>query len=115
LHTTHCRRRSLPQSLPPLYDCRKFERFFEHFHEYDNVVIATFPTCHDPTLRALLALHLPQRYIALVHNPEYLNSTNVSELLVQGDVRVLSISPHVGQYTRQILEAQGAGEVCCVC
>lgn len=90
---------------------RKFERFFEHFHEYDNVVIATFPTCHDPTLRALLALHLPQRYIALVHNPEYLNSTDVSELLVQGDVRVLSISPHVGQYTRQILEAQGAGEV----
>lgn len=55
----------------------KFERFFEHFHEYDNIVVATFPTCHDPTLRALLSLRLPQRYIALVHNPEYLNNTQV--------------------------------------
>lgn len=45
---------------------RKFERFFEHFHEYDNIVVATFPTCHDPTLRELLRLGLPQRYIALV-------------------------------------------------
>ena len=30
------------------------------------MVVATFPTCHDPTLRELLRLGLPQRYIALV-------------------------------------------------
>lgn len=45
---------------------RKFERFFEHFHEYDIVVVATFPTCHDPTLRELLRLRLPQRVIVMV-------------------------------------------------
>jgi hypothetical protein len=90
---------------------RKFERFFEHFHEYDNIVIATFPTCHDPTFRELLSLGLPQRYLALVHNPEYLNSTGVVDLLRAGDVRLLTISPHVGAYAREILEAQGAGDI----
>ena len=86
--------------------CRKFERFFEHFHEYDNIVVATFPTCHDPTLRELLRLRLPQRYIALVHNPELLNSTEVAGTLAAGDVRLLAISPHVGAYAREVLEAQ---------
>lgn len=51
---------------PKQSNCRKFERFFEHFHEFDNIVVATFPTCHDPTLRELLRLRLPQRIIAMV-------------------------------------------------
>ncbi|PSC68981.1 hypothetical protein C2E20_7512 [Micractinium conductrix] len=86
---------------------RKFERFFEHFHEYDNIVVATFPTCHDPTLRALLSLRLPQRYIALVHNPEYLNNTQLSSMVRDHDIRLLAISPHVGKAARQVLEDQG--------
>ncbi len=131
---------------------RKFERFFEHFHEYDNIVVATFPTCHDPTLRELLRLGLPQRYIALVrpgaaevghilesqqkpcalaqcaqgqstggylpapatpspheqvHNPEYLNDTAISSMVRDHDIRLLAISPHVGNDARQVLEEQG--------
>ncbi|KAL4427608.1 hypothetical protein ABPG75_001697 [Micractinium tetrahymenae] len=86
---------------------RKFERFFEHFHEYDNIVVATFPTCHDPTLRELLRLGLPQRYIALVHNPEYLNSTEVAGMVADRDIRLLAISPHVGNYAKEVLAAQG--------
>ncbi|PRW45695.1 hypothetical protein C2E21_5862 [Chlorella sorokiniana] len=86
---------------------RKFERFFEHFNEYDNIVVATFPTCHDPTLRELLRLGLPQRYIALVHNPEYLNDTAISSMVRDHGIRLLAISPHVGNYARQVLEEQG--------
>jgi hypothetical protein len=93
----------LPTAAAPCR--RKFERFFEHFHEYDNIVVATFPTCHDPTLRELLRLRLPQRYIALVHNPELLNSTEVAGTLAAGDVRLLAISPHVGAYAGEVLEA----------
>ena len=127
--------------------------------------VATFPTCHDPTLRELLRLNLPQRYIALVgrlgglglwgsagsgagaaaaadqggvasgggraprctcpraitcsfltfmavfpaqvHNPEYLNSTDVAQMVQQHDIRLLAISPHVGEYARQVMAAQG--------
>lgn len=116
--------------------------------------MATFPTCHDPTLRELLRLGLPQRYIALVrcccggvadgaaafaraaaadwgvhlllvslccalknlphlhrieqvHNPEYLNDTAISSMVRDHGVRLLAISPHVGNYARQILEEQG--------
>ena len=47
-------------------------------------MIATFPTCHDPTLRELLRLGLPQRRIAIVHNPEFLNDTSVAQVGVGG-------------------------------
>lgn len=157
--------------------------------------MATFPTCHDPTLRELLRLGLPQRYIAMVsrqsaqlaaprllnsrrlddsafcrqmlgcqvlhvhhrqtpkspdtqtalrlaergsfptqntrarhagcwrqrspprlpppppprqvHNPEYLNSTEIASMVADHDIRLLAISPHVGNYAKEVLAAQG--------
>ena len=60
--------------IPPLLPARplaprRFERFFAQFWEYDTIVVATFPTCHAEVMRELVALRLPQRYMAVVHNP----------------------------------------------
>lgn len=42
-----------------------------------------------------------------MHNPELLNNTGVAQLIAENGVRVLAISPHVGEYARQVLQAQG--------
>lgn len=42
-----------------------------------------------------------------MHNPEYLNNTGIAQMVAQYDIRLLAISPHVGNYARQVLEAQG--------
>ena len=83
---------------------RKFERFFDHFYEYDVVVFVTFPTCHLEVLVELLRLDLPQRYIAMVHNPDTLNSSAVANTLAAGNVRLLTIAPHVLRYAESLLK-----------
>lgn len=47
------------------------------------------------------------QHIEQVHNPEYLNDTAISSMVRDHDIRLLAISPHVGNYARQILEEQG--------
>ena len=58
---------ALHRHLP--YSRRKLQGFFSHFYEFDTIVVATYPTCHLETLQTLLSFRLPQRYIAMVHNP----------------------------------------------
>lgn len=42
-----------------------------------------------------------------MHNPEYLNDTAISSMVRDHGIRLLAISPHVGNYARQVLEEQG--------
>lgn len=55
------------------------------------------------TASSSLAPQLPQKYLAVVHNPELLNSTVVTRALVEGDVGVLSIAPHVLTHIRKFI------------
>ncbi len=64
------------------------------------------PTC-PARRREIVSFGLPQRHIVMVHNPAYLNNTGVAEAIVEGDARVLTIAPHVGQYAAEMLAAQG--------
>ena len=88
---------------------RRWERFFETFFEFDVVVLATFPTCHLETLAQLHASGLPQRYFAMVHNPELLAAVDgaAATTAAAADARLLTIAPHVTSYTNVILEVLG--------
>ncbi len=68
------------------------------------MVFVTFPTCHLEVLVELLRLDLPQRYIAMVHNPDTLNSSAVANTLAAGNVRLLTIAPHVLRYAESLLK-----------
>eukprot|EP00887_Chlorella_sp_A99_P002208 scaffold21.g2208.t1 len=86
---------------------KKLQGFFDNFYEFDVVVVATYPTCHLETFRELLSFGLPQRYIAMVHNPDLLNDTATTQALEAGQVRLLTIAPHVGRYAAGILAERG--------
>lgn len=74
---------------------RRFERFFQSYGEFDTVVLATYPTCHEPLLRKLASLKLEQRYLVVVHNPDQVESGRALDTLATAPVRVLAIAPHV--------------------
>lgn len=42
-----------------------------------------------------------------MHNPEYLNNTQTASMVADHDIRLLAISPHVGNYAKEMLAAQG--------
>lgn len=61
-------------------------------------------------LPAHICIQLPERLTSFppqVHNPEYLNDTAISSMVRDHGIRLLAISPHVGNYARQVLEEQG--------
>lgn len=91
---------------------RRYERFYDSFYEYDIVVFATYPTCHLGLAQNLLALGLPQRYLAVLHNPELLATEDAAAALLaaQHSMQLLTITPHVNSYANSILEAEGLGE-----
>ncbi|GAB4821499.1 hypothetical protein N2152v2_008545 [Parachlorella kessleri] len=86
---------------------KRVESFFRAFHEFDTIVWATFPTCHLQTYMEILSFGLPQRHLMVVHNPDYLTDPGVASAIAQGDARLLTIAPHVGQHALQLLALQG--------
>lgn len=75
-----------------------------------------------PLVPKLAAALLLQQSTLQVHNPEYLNNTGIASMVQQHGIRLLAISPHVGNYARQVLEEQGvqvrellARGGCCSC
>lgn len=92
---------------------KRYERFYSSFYEYDVIVIGTFPTCHVETVAQLIALGLPQRFLAVVHNPELLADDDVSATLAAaaGKLQLFTIAPHVNDYANDILEAEGLSNV----
>lgn len=88
---------------------KRWQRFFDHFYEFDVVVLATYPTCHLGTLQALVATGLPQRYIAMVHNPTLLaaDGAAAARAAAAGGVQLLTIAPHVNAYANEILQDVG--------
>ncbi len=58
--------------------------------------------------REIVSFGLPQRHIVMVHNPAYLNDSAVAEAIEEGDARMLTIAPHVGEYAAEILAEHGA-------
>ena len=91
---------------------RRYEKFYDSFYDYDVVVFATYPTCHLGLATNLLALGLPQRYLAVLHNPELLatDDANAAVLAAEHTMQLLTITPHVNSYANSILEAEGFGE-----
>lgn len=74
---------------------RRFERFFQSYGEFDTVVLATYPTCHEPLLRSLISIGLAQRHLVVVHNPDQIEAGDALDTLAAAPVRVLAIAPHV--------------------
>lgn len=87
---------------------KKYERFYETFYEFDTVVFATYPTCHLGLASNLVSYHLPQRYVAVLHNPDLLaaDQAAAASLASDGDIQLLTITPHVNAYANAILEAE---------
>jgi len=74
--------------------CRGFEcRLVQHVQGCSNLLSPPQTSPHFPTKQ--------------VHNPEYLNDTAISSMVRDHGIRLLAISPHVGNYARQVLEEQG--------
>ena len=88
---------------------KRYEQFYSSFYEFDVVVFATYPTCHLGLAANLIATGLPQRYLAVLHNPDLLAADDAAAALVaaEGNVQLLTITPHVNDYANSILEAEG--------
>ncbi len=91
---------------------KRYEQFYNSFYEFDTIVFATYPTCHLGLAANLIATGLPQRYLAVLHNPDLLAADEAAAAMVaaQGNVQLLTITPHVNEYANWILEAEGFDE-----
>ncbi|KAH7623648.1 hypothetical protein Ndes2526B_g00880 [Nannochloris sp. 'desiccata'] len=91
---------------------KRYEHFYNTFYEFDTIVFATYPTCHLELAANLIATGLPQRYLAVLHNPDLLAADEAAAAMVaaQGNVQLLTITPHVNEYANSILEAEGFDE-----
>ncbi|KAL6781413.1 hypothetical protein ACKKBG_A11060 [Auxenochlorella protothecoides x Auxenochlorella symbiontica] len=86
---------------------RRYEAFFAAFHEFDCVVLITFPTCHVGLLHALASLQLPQTYVVMVHNALALEQEAAVRAIRASGAKVLTIAPHVQAAAQRRAAAQG--------
>jgi hypothetical protein len=91
---------------------KRYEQFYNTFYEFDTIVFATYPTCHLGLAANLIATGLPQRYVAVLHNPDLLAADDAAAAAIakQGNVQLLTITPHVNDYANSILKAEGFDE-----
>lgn len=91
---------------------KRYEQFYNTFYEFDTIVFATYPTCHLGLAANLIATGLPQRYVAVLHNPDLLAADDAAAAVIagEGNVQLLTITPHVNDYANSILKAEGFDE-----
>ncbi|KFM23896.1 hypothetical protein F751_6864 [Auxenochlorella protothecoides] len=75
---------------------RRYEAFFAAFHDFDCVLLITFPTCH-----------LPQTYVVMVHNALALEQEAAVRAIRASGAKILTIAPHVQAAAQRRAAAQG--------